>query len=88
MIRSDSDPHDIPGFGRLGRIDDPVPDREYGDRDPDVERYVVHEAYCLECGWRVARDDPDEAAADERAHAELRGHETSVEWHIVEEDHR
>lgn len=25
------DPHDVPGHGRPGGIDDPVPDAEYGD---------------------------------------------------------
>lgn len=32
---SDPDPHDVPGHGRLGGIDDPVPDAEYGDERPE-----------------------------------------------------
>lgn len=29
------DPNDVPGYGRPGGVDDPVPDREYGDDPPE-----------------------------------------------------
>lgn len=40
MDRERPDPMDVPGFGRPGGIDDPVPDAEYGDvNSPPADGY-------------------------------------------------
>ncbi|MFC4986793.1 hypothetical protein [Saliphagus infecundisoli] len=56
----DSDPHAVPGYGRPGGIDDPVPDAEYGD-----DRSEPAEGYPEEAGEEhVTLPIPDGAEYD------------------------